>query len=530
MSSVADIARLNVLIELFSECAHARDLDTLFRVAVGRLHWVIDFDQCAFALKREGERVFWVGTRADETLRRVMLIDLSEPEARLIDRVLETGSPAGQPPGVICVPLQVVGRTIGAICFSTAAGEYSYRDMRLGHHAGQYLGSLISRMDLEEEARRLSTRKDDFLALLSHELRNPLAPIITAVHLLKTRAAGSPSKELDVIERQAQHLVRLLDDLLDVARLTRGKVVLERTPVEIARIVALAVEMVSPLLEQRRHSLDIDVPSVGLVVDADENRLAQVVSNLLNNAAHYTRVGGHIGVAARREGETVVIEVADDGIGIATDALSNIFDLFVQGSNRSNEKGGLGLGLVVVKQLTELHGGSVSVASEGDGRGTKFTIRLPSLPAGSIAPAASAAARLVPHTETPRCVLVVDDNEDALDLLSTFLESAGHEVVMAHDGPEALAVLDRCHPSVAVIDIGMPVMDGYELAARIQAQLGDERPYLVALTGYGQPTDRERSGAAGFNEHLVKPVDLAHLLRAIAHGQVHPVALDDSAK
>ena len=373
----------------------------------------------------------------------------------------------------------------------------------------------------------MSERKDDILALLGHELRNPLAPILTAVHLLKGRADGSPSKELDIIERQAQHLVRLVDDLLDVARLTRGKVVLERAPVEIAQVVARSVEMVSPLLEQRGHSLDIDVPTVGLVVDVDENRLAQVVSNLLSNAAHYTQVGGHIGVSARRDGETVVVDVSDDGMGIEADSLSDIFDLFVQGANRSSEHRGLGLGLVVVKQLTELHGGSVTVASEGAGRGTKFTARLPLLPAGSIAATAPISLLHVAHTEEPMRVLLVDDNEDALDLLSALLERAGHEVVMAHDAPEALRVLERFHPLVAVIDIGMPVMDGYELAARIRAQHGNDRPYLVALTGYGQLTDQERSRAAGFNEHLVKPVKFADLLRVIARLAELPAAFDD---
>jgi signal transduction histidine kinase/ActR/RegA family two-component response regulator len=523
MSSLVDIARLNVLIELFSECASTGDLETLLRVAAGRLRWVVDFDQCTFAVAREEDRECWIGTRADETLRRVVLADLPETDASLIARVLESGAPAAVAPGSICVPLQVVGRTLGAICFSTRAGAYTFRDMRLAHHAGQYLGALISRLALEEETRRLSKRKDDLLALLGHELRNPLAPIVAAVRLLELRADGQPSKELEIIGRQSQQLMRLVDDLLDVARLTRGKVVLERASVEIAQVVARAVEMVSSLLEQRHHSLAIDVPSVGLVVDADENRLAQVVSNLLNNAAHYTDAGGHVGIAARRDGEIVVLEVSDDGIGIAEGALSEIFELFVQGPSRSSGQGGLGLGLVVVKELTELHGGSVSVASEGPGCGTRFTVRLPVLPVGSIASAASAAPRLVPRTDTPQRVLLVDDNDDALVLLSTFVESAGHEIVMARNGPEALDVLDRFHPSVAVIDIGLPVMDGCDLAARIRARPIGAEPYLVALTGYGQSIDRERTRAAGFDEHLVKPVDLEHLLRVIARAPTHPV-------
>jgi signal transduction histidine kinase/ActR/RegA family two-component response regulator len=525
MSSLVDIARLNVLIELFSESANAADLETLLRIVVGRLRWIIEFDECMFVLTREEGRICWIGTRRDETLRRILLTDLHENDATLIESVLESGAPAARPPGRMCIPVQAVGRTFGAIGFSTDTGVYSYRDMRLGHHAGQYLGSLISRMDLEEETKRFSKSKDDLLALLSHELRNPLAPIVTAVQLLKMRDPGQQTKELDIIERQAKHLVRLVDDLLDIARLTRGKMVLQRAPVELAQVVARALEMVSPLFQQRGHALDIDVPSVGLIVDADENRLAQVLSNLMSNAAHYTQPGGHVRIAAHQQGQSVVIEVSDDGIGIAAAALSNIFDLFVQGPNRSGAPGGLGLGLVVVKHLTELHGGSVSVASEGDGRGAKFTVRLPCLPAGTMVAAASAGS-LLPRTDTPQRVLLVDDNEDALDLLSALVERAGHEVVVAHDGLEALAALERFQPSVAVVDIGMPVMDGYELAARIRTQHGGARVYLLALTGYGQPADRARGSAAGFDGHLVKPVDLAHLLRLIAGVHVHAAESD----
>jgi signal transduction histidine kinase/ActR/RegA family two-component response regulator len=524
MSPLADIARLNLLIELFSECANAANLEALMQVVARRLRWVIDFDRCTFVLVRgdpRDETMCWVATRTDETLQHATFADLPEVEGAILHRVLESGAPGGEPPGGICIPLQAAGRTLGAISLSSAAGIYTYRDMRLGHHAGQYLGSLISRLELEEETKRLSQRKDDLLALLSHELRNPLAPIVTAVHVLKARAAGEPSKELDVIERQAQHLVRLLDDLLDVARLTRGKVVLQRGPVELVQVVARAVEMVSPLFEERRHDLEVDVPS-GLIVDADENRLAQVVSNLLSNAAHYTDVGGHVRVAAQRDDPMVAIEVSDDGIGIGNDALSDIFELFVQGPSRVGGQRGLGLGLVVVKQLTELHGGSVSVASAGDGCGTKFTVRIPVLPPGALAPVPLAKSILIPRTETSRRILLVDDNEDALDLLSTFLQSAGHQVATAHDGPDALALLDRYQPSVLVIDIGMPVMNGYELAARVRAHGSKERPYLVALTGYGQAADRAQSHAAGFDEHLVKPVDLAHLLRILARTGVHP--------
>jgi len=527
MSSLADIARLNVLIEVFSECANTSDLETLLRVAAGRLRWVIEFDRCTFALNRSEGLLCLIGTHAEETLHRVPHAELPGPEAALIERVVSSGAPAGDPPRGICVPLEVGGRTLGALCFWTDSGAYSYRDLRLGHHAGRYLGSLVSRLDLEDETKRLSNRKDDLLALLSHELRNPLAPIVTAVHLLKKRAVGEPTKELDIIERQAAHLVRLVDDLLDVARLTRGKMRIHRAPVELAEVVALAVEMVSPLVEERRHSLAIDVQDVGLIVNADKSRLAQVLSNLLSNAAHYTKAGGHVGVTARREGEFVMIDVHDDGIGIASDAIANIFDPFVQGSTRVGGQGGLGLGLVIVKQLTGLHGGTVSVASDGDGQGTKFTVRLP-LSARSLTTPVSTASLSTPRTEIPRRVLLVDDNADALDLLSMFVEGAGHEVAIARDGSEALEVFERFHPSVAVIDINMPVMDGYDLAARLRLRTDRDPLALVALTGHGQPGDRERSRAAGFGEHLVKPVDLAQLLRVIGQSPV-PSSTSESA-
>jgi signal transduction histidine kinase/CheY-like chemotaxis protein len=524
MSTPGDITRLNILIELFSECANSTDLDAMLRVAATRLRWVIDFDRCLFVLERNQQRGYRVQT-AHSHVSRVEFASLSDVETTLIDRVFESGAPAGKPPHAFCVPIPVAGRTIGAIFFSSESTGYSHRDLRLGHHAGQYLGSLIARLDLEADAKRRISRKDDLLALLGHELRNPLAPITTAVHILMASAKGEPSKELAIIHRQTQHLVRLVDDLLDVARLTRGKMTLRRKPIEIAQVLALALEMVSPLLQKRQHLLAIDVPPSGLVVNGDLSRLAQVVSNLLSNAARYTEPHGHISVTAVGDGQTVVIDVCDDGVGIPDETLADVFDLFVQGPKQAGADGGLGLGLAVVKQFTELHGGSVAVASRDDQRGTKFTIRLPLEPAGSVAVAPSEAPP--PSTAKARQrVLLVDDNEDALDLLSFFLEGQGHVVKVARDGVEALGVLDRFLPSVAVIDITMPVMGGYELAERIRAQDSGAQISLVALTGYGQETDRERSRAAGFDEHLVKPVDLELLSRVVERGKRHIATLE----
>ena len=361
-------------------------------------------------------------------------------------------------------------------------------------------------------AESASRAKDEFLAMLGHELRNPLAPILTALHLMRLRDGERSENERAIIERQAQHLVGLVDDLLDVSRITRGKVELKKQRVEVAQIVARAIEMASPLLEQRRHSLSIDVPAHGLVVDGDPGRLAQVLSNLLTNAAKYTAHEGQIVISARESAGVVSISVRDTGIGIAPEMLPRVFEMFVQERQALDRaQGGLGLGLTIVRSLVALHGGTVEVRSEGRGRGTEFVVNLPA------AAAADAAADEATHeppalsSTTGRRILVVDDNEDAAELLAATLELMGHHTVVAHDGPGALRAVASFAPEIAMLDIGLPVMDGYELARRLrdEPRLGGTR--LVAVTGYGQEADRQRSQAAGFDAHLVKPIDVAQL-------------------
>jgi PAS domain S-box-containing protein len=366
------------------------------------------------------------------------------------------------------------------------------------------------------EAEAASRAKDEFLAMLGHELRNPLSPIVVALQLLRLRDGARWSRELQVIERQVDHLLRLVDDLLDVSRITRGKIELKREPVELAGAIAKAIEMASPLLEQRRHHLRHDVPA-GLWVHGDAVRLAQVVANLLTNAAKYTEPGGTIAITARSEADALVVSVADTGMGIEPQLLPHLFELFVQGARPPDRaEGGLGLGLALVKSLVELHGGTVQARSEGRGRGSEFVVRLPALPPLSLqAPTtAPTPARPWRTTERPRQVLVVDDNRDAADLLAETLRAAGHQVEVAHDGPDALARLERFRPEVAVLDIGLPVMDGYELAVRLRDRVAGV--HLLALTGYGQDRDRERSRAAGFAHHFVKPIDPDRLLEAVA--------------
>ncbi|MCU1280782.1 MAG: Histidine kinase, partial [bacterium] len=373
------------------------------------------------------------------------------------------------------------------------------------------------REKLLAEVEAASRAKDEFLAMLGHELRNPLSPIVTALELMKLRG-GQTSKEQVVIERQVTHLVRLVDDLLDISKITRGKVELRRETVEVSEVLAKAVEMASYLLEQRSHQLSIDVEP-GLRWHGDPVRLAQVVSNLLTNAARYTEVGGHIWLAAAADGHEVVISVKDNGIGLAPEMLPRVFDLFFQGKrNVDRAEGGLGIGLTLVKNLVALHGGTIAALSEGLGRGSVFVIRLPAATdaAALESPQRAAAAATTLAMAARRRVLVVDDNEDAAELLSEMLRTVGHEVAVANDPLAALAVAKEFQPDVAVLDIGLPVMDGYELAAKMRESRSAHGCRMIALTGYGQDHDRVRSEAAGFAEHLVKPVDMGKLLSLVS--------------
>ena len=359
--------------------------------------------------------------------------------------------------------------------------------------------------------------KDEFLAMLGHELRNPLSPIVTALQLMKLRHAGVHPRELQIIERQVTHLVRLVDDLLDVSRITRGQIELRRETVDVAEVLTKAIEMASDLLEKRQHRLSLAVPDDGLVCDGDPVRLAQVIANLLTNAARYTEPGGHVRLTAYQEADEVVIRVKDDGIGIPPEMLPRVFDLFMQVKRGVDRfEGGLGIGLALVQNLVALHGGKVLAASEGPGRGSEFVVRLPVKARVSVdEPAASPG----PATDATRCrVLVVDDNVDAAELLGDMLTLFGYEVALAHDALAALAEVARFAPQVAILDIGLPVIDGYELARRIRAEPQGASCRLLALTGYGQESDRRRSDAAGFECHLVKPLDIERIVALIEQG------------
>ncbi|HEX7622074.1 MAG TPA: ATP-binding protein [Anaeromyxobacteraceae bacterium] len=370
------------------------------------------------------------------------------------------------------------------------------------------------------DAETASRAKDEFLAMLGHELRNPLSPMITALELMRMRGGDAFARERTIVERQVQHLVRLVDDLLDISRITRGKVELKRRPIELGEVVAAAIEMASPLLESRRHRLEADVPRRGLVVQGDPDRLGQVVANLLTNAAKYTEPGGTVWVRAAREGGEVVVRVRDSGIGIACELLPRVFDLFVQGQRAlDRSQGGLGLGLSIVRSMVEMHGGTVTAASRGAGLGSEFTVRLPAFEVAR-APTPLPRPSAAPHLPgRGRRVLVVDDNQDAADALVEALVSQGHAASAAYDGPTGIEAARRHPPEVAFLDIGLPVMDGYELARRLRELLGSTVK-LVALTGYGQDRDRAFSRAAGFDEHLVKPVELEQIMTVL--GEADP--------
>ena len=380
-------------------------------------------------------------------------------------------------------------------------------------------GEVAERSRAEQALKEADRHKDEFLAMLAHELRNPLAPIRNAVHLMKMKAVEDPQLLVsrDIIERQLIQLSRLVDDLLDVSRITRGKINLTRQRVELRELLERAVETVTPVLESRAHTLAVEIPEKPLTIYGDPLRLTQALGNVLGNAAKYTDAGGQITVRARRRRRDVEITVRDTGIGISADVLPCIFDLFTQVDQRNGRpQGGLGIGLALVRRLVEMHDGTVTASSGGAGQGSEFVIRLPlsveraasgdaaSDETSEAAPAANPAA---PRPLVQRRILVADDNEDARESLAALLALSGHEVFRAQDGSVALESAERHRPHVALLDIGMPYANGYEVARRIRGQPWGRDMVLVALTGWGQESDRRQSHEAGFDSHLTKPVD-----------------------
>jgi signal transduction histidine kinase len=376
--------------------------------------------------------------------------------------------------------------------------------------------SLLNLSRARRDAEAANQTKDQFLAMLGHELRNPLAPILTALHLMNLRGEESSLQERAVIDRQVRHLVRLIDDLLDVSRIARGKIELRQQTIDVADVVAGAVEAASPLLEERHHRLDLDAPR-GLLVRGDATRLTQVVVNVLSNAAKYTESSGDIALSVRHDGSHVEMIIKDSGVGISPDMLPRVFELFAQERQTLDRShGGLGLGLTIAKRLVELHNGTIEARSEGAGRGSEFVIRLPLVLADDHAETSEGVRPKRSPTAAGR-ILIVDDNGDAARLMADALEVVGYDTRVAFDGPTALTIAAEFRPHAALLDLGLPLMDGYEVAGRMRADRGRRPLVLVAVTGYGQVSDREKSRAAGFDAHVVKPVDVPRLISLLEH-------------
>jgi signal transduction histidine kinase/ActR/RegA family two-component response regulator len=528
-----------------ADVAHALaaspDLDTVLRTAVDAVRGLVRADSSRIALVDEAGRLIMrystvfsslmpqgfeitkgegIGGLAWATSRPVRTDDFrTDPRFRDSPYL-----PIAQGDGIVsCLTVPIVSS--GAVVGVIYANNFTLRPFTDGEQAAlvtladhaavavEKAGLLAAEHAARAEAESASRGKDELLAMLGHELRNPLSAIATAVHLLER---GEPSAELtrrahEIIARQNAHLAHLVDDLLDVARVTSGKIALVRRPLELGQALRHSLATLAASGRTERHRVTMDLEPVW--ADVDETRFEQIVNNLVGNALRFTPAAGAIEITLRAEHGDAVLRVRDTGVGIAREMLSRVFDLFAQGERGPDRgAGGLGLGLTLVRRITELHGGRVEAASEGTGHGSTFTVRLPALATPPApAPAASATA---PSNGRARRILVVEDNTDAREMLRHLLHLAGHDVHQAADGPGGLEAALRLRPDVALVDVGLPGFDGYQLARRVRGSTGPSI-YLVALTGYGQPDDRRQAMEAGFDAHLVKPVNPEALLAAI---------------
>ena len=418
-------------------------------------------------------------------------------------------------------PRQKGGKEPHRGAVGAAVTEPDVRMAQLREANEKLLIATIQAQKATEVAERANRDKEQFLAMLAHELRNPLAPVVNALAILRrsTSANATLTWVHDIIKRQVDHLTQLLDDLLEVSRLTSGKVALKKRPVEISEAMRFALEAARPLIRGRRQHLSVDFPPQPLTVDGDPTRLIQIFSNLLHNAAKYTQEGGSIRFSAERQAETVQVRVTDDGCGIAAETLPHIFDLFMQeGRSLDHAQGGLGVGLTVVRRLVALHGGTVQATSPGLGLGSEFVVVLPLMQNPPLEVPRSIERELESPGPCHR-IAVIDDNVDANDSLSAVLRMMGHEVSTAFDGNSGYELIRHTNPQVVVCDIGLPGIDGYQIITLLRQTMKGPMPVMIALTGYGQPEDRARTLAAGFDHHLTKPVDVEALLRLIAAPQ-----------
>jgi signal transduction histidine kinase/DNA-binding response OmpR family regulator len=437
-----------------------------------------------------------------------------------LDRALATGAPVAGPGPVLAVPLRARGRAFAALALARqpSGDPFPAADVAVAEALASRAAMALENARLYHELQQADRQKNEFLSMLAHELRNPLAPIRNANEVLyhKGHEPGRVRWAQGVIDRQLTHLVRLVDDLLDVSRLTLGKIRLAAERVELEGVLTQAVEAVRPLVDQSRHRLEVSFPDRPVWVQGDPARLIQVFANLLNNAAKYTDPGGTIWLALAAgpdpaDGEAPApafceVRVRDTGVGIAPELLPTVFELFIQ-ANRSLDRsqGGLGVGLTLVRRLVELHGGAVEARSDGADRGSEFVVRLPLVPApAEVGPAAADAPAPEPGTD-PLRVVVVDDNVDGVESLADLIGLLGHEVRVAHDGPAGIAAVAAFDPDIVLLDIGLPGMDGYEVARHLRGS--DARAVLVAVSGYGRDEDRAMAREAGFEQHFVKPVE-----------------------
>ncbi len=414
-----------------------------------------------------------------------------------------------------CFPLFAEGRLLGALAIgSRQRDEFEVDELEFMRTVSRYMTVAYERLRLVRQLRDADRKKDDFIALLAHELRNPLAPLRNGLHVMRLASPDSPAvaKARAIMERQLSHMVRLIDDLLDVSRISLNKLQLRRSRVSLSDVVSSAVETARPGIDSAEHHLEVVLPAEPVVLDADLTRLAQVLANLLTNAAKYTPKRGQITLRADREQDEVVVSVEDNGIGLHAESLRTIFDMFSQ-VDHSFERttGGLGIGLALVRGLTEMHGGSVRAESAGPGLGSRFLVRLPALPAADEESHQVSGASI--GDAPKRRILVVDDNRDAVDSLATMLRLSGNEVVVAYDGEEGVQLAEQLRPDVVLMDIGMPRLNGRDATKRIRQHEWGKRLVVIALTGWGQEADRRLSREAGCDDHLVKPVDFAELNR-----------------
>jgi len=449
---------------------------------------------------------------------------LPDSHQSAVRRALETGarvevrhSPEGATDGgFVAIPLQARNRTFAVLGMGKAPDQStSGPDIALAQALATRGAVALDNALLHEELVKADRQKVDFLSMLAHELRNPLAPICNASQLLRLNSTDDDAELkwiTDVIDRQVQQMVRLIDDLLDVSRITSGKIRLKREVIDITRVVSHAIEASQPLIDERDHRLTVVVPSQPIWIEGDQTRITQVVTNLLNNAAKYTDNGGQIQLTVRGDQSSATVCVQDNGIGIPREMLRSVFDLFTQVERTlDRSSGGLGIGLTLVQRLVEMHGGSVIAESAGAGSGASFTVTLPTCrPIAATVPALEFSVE--PSDQFRPKVLIVDDNSDAADTLATLVRLNGHQVQVAYDGMSAVTIAGGFAPDIVMLDIGLPELDGYAVAERLRDADSTRNSLLIAISGYGQPMDESRSREAGFDMHLVKPVEFGLLL------------------